>query len=520
VHHEGQPTAILARTIKGYGLGEAGEGRNITHQQKKLDYDELRHFRDRFDIPIPDSKLDEAPFYRPERGSAEYEYLMARRAALGGPVPRRRVRAPKMKPLKPEIFVEFDKGTGDREAATTMVLVRMLTRLMDDKDIGKFIVPIVPDEARTFGMDALFRKYGIYSHPGQRYEPVDSHMFLYYRESKDGQILEEGITEAGSMASFTAAGTANVTHGVNTIPFYLFYSMFGFQRIGDLAWACGDSRCRGFLVGCTAGRTTLAGEGLQHQDGHSHLLASTIPNLVAYDPAFAYEIAAIVRGGIRRMYIEREPVFYYITVQNEPYEHPPKPDGVEEGILKGLYKFRPANKPGKKPRIHLFGSASILREALKAQERLAADFGVAADVWSATSYNELRREALACERWNLLNPGTEPKVPYVTQVLSDEPWPVVATGDYMKAVPDQIARWVPNGIFPLGTDGFGRSEARAELRDYFEVDARYTTLAALKELSRIGKYDASKLASAAKKLKIDPKKLDPTASTRMKSVSD
>jgi len=519
VHHEGQPTVVLARTIKGYGLGETGEGRNITHQQKKLDYDELRHFRDRFDIPIPDDKLDAAPFYRPAKGSEEYEYLMEKRAALGGSVPRRRVRAPKMKPLKPEIFVEFDKGTGDREAATTMVLVRMLTRLLDDKAIGKFIVPIVPDEARTFGMDALFRKYGIYAHSGQRYEPVDSHLFLYYRESTDGQILEEGITEAGSMASFTAAGTANVTHAVNTIPFYLFYSMFGFQRIGDMAWACGDSRGRGFLVGCTAGRTTLAGEGLQHQDGHSHLLASTVPNLVAYDPAFAFEIAAIVRDGIRRMYIEREPVFYYITVQNEPYEQPAKPDGVDEGILKGLYKFRPAGKPGKKPRMHLFGSASILREALKAQEMLAADYGVAADVWSATSYSQLRREALACERWNLLNPGKDPKVPYVTQILADQAYPIVATGDYMKAVPDQISRWVPNGLFPLGTDGFGRSDARADLRDYFEVDARFTTLAALQELARIGKFDATKLPAAARKLDIDPDKLDPTAPPKAKTVS-
>lgn len=520
MQHEGQPTVILARTIKGYGLGEAGEGRNITHQQKKLDYDELRHFRDRFDIPIPDDKLDEAPFYRPDKKSEEYQYLMDCRSRLGGFVPRRRVRASTMKPLKPEIFVEFDKGTGDREAATTMVLVRMLTRLMDDKDIGKLIVPIVPDEARTFGMDALFRKYGIYAHTGQRYEPVDSHLFLYYRESKDGQILEEGITEAGSMASFTAAGTANVTHAVNTIPFYLFYSMFGFQRIGDSAWACADSRCRGFLIGCTAGRTTLAGEGLQHQDGHSHLLASTYPNLIAYDPAFAYEIAAIVRDGIRRMYIDREPVFYYVTVQNEPYEQPAKPEGVDEGILKGLYKYRAAEEPGDKPRIHLFGSASILREALKAQEMLASDYGVAADVWSATSYSELRREALACERWNLLNPGEESRVPYVSQVLADEAYPIVATGDYMKAVPDQIARWVPGGIFPLGTDGFGRSEARAELRDYFEIDARYTTLAALHALAQTGKFDAKKLPAAAKKLEIDPGKLDPAVPPTSTTVSD
>jgi len=509
--HEGQPTVVLARTIKGYGLGEAGEGRNITHQQKKLDYDELRHFRDRFDIPIADDVLDEAPFYRPDKKSEEYQYLIERRRELGGFVPLRRVRAAKMKPLKPEIFVEFEKGTGDRDAATTMVIVRMLSRLMDDKAIGKLIVPIVPDEARTFGMDALFRKYGIYAHGGQRYEPVDSHMFLYYRESRDGQILEEGITEAGSMASFTAAGTANVTHSVNTIPFYLFYSMFGFQRIGDFAWAFGDSRGRGFLVGCTAGRTTLAGEGLQHQDGHSHVLASTIPNLVAYDPAYGYEIAAIVRDGIRRMYVDRDNVFYYISVQNEVYQHPAKPDGVDDGILKGLYKLRPAEKPGKKPRIHLFGSGSILREALKAQKILAKDYGVAADVWSATSYNELRREALACERHNLLHPGEKPRVPYVSQVLADEPYPIVATGDYMKIVPEQIARWVPGAFHPLGTDGFGRSEARAELRDHFEVDARYVTLAALRLLAAQGKFDASKLPEAVKKLEINPAKFDPMA---------
>ena len=511
VEHEGQPTVILARTIKGYGLGEAAEGRNVTHQQKKLDEEALRLFRDRFEIPIPDDQLEDAPFYRPEESSEEYKYMMEQRQALGGFVPRRRVRASLLKPPKPELFAEFLDGTGDREAATTMMLVRLLARLMDDKELGKLIVPIIPDEARTFGMDALFRKYGIYAHAGQRYEPVDSHLLLYYRESKDGQIIEEGITEAGAMASFAAAGTANVTHGINTIPFFLFYSMFGFQRIGDSAWACADARCRGFLIGCTAGRTTLAGEGLQHQDGHSHVLASTFPNIMPYDPAFAYEIATIVRDGIRRMYYEREPVFYYITVQNEPYVHPPMPDGVEEGILKGLYKFRPAENPGNKPRVHLFGSGSILRSALGAQQLLDEKFGVAADVWSATSYTLLRREALACERWNLLHPGETPRVPYVTSLLTEEPYPIVATGDYMKAVPDQIARWVPAGFHPLGTDGFGRSDARAELRDYFEVDARYTTLAALSELAKIGQFDAAKLATAVETLGINPDKADPTA---------
>ncbi len=508
--HEGQPTVILARTIKGYGLGEAGEGRNTTHQQKKMDFDEMRLFRDRFDIPIPDDQLEEAPFYRPDDKSEEVEYLREYRRRLGGFVPRRRVRALPITPPGDDVYGEFFQGTGDREIATTMAMVRLLTRLMDDKEIGKLIVPIVPDEARTFGMDSLFRKYGIYAHRGQQYEPVDSHLLLYYRETKDGQILEEGITEAGSMASFAAAGSANVTFGINTIPFFFFYSMFGFQRIGDFAWACGDARVRGFLVGCTAGRTTLAGEGLQHQDGHSHVLSSTVPNVISYDPAYAYEIAVIVRDGIRRMYKDREPVFYYLTVGNEVYAHPAMPEGVEEGILKGLYKFRAAEKPGKKPRVHLFGSGAIFREALAAADILADRFGVAADVWSVPSYTLLRREALACERWNLLHPAEPPRIPYVTRMLADEPWPVIATSDYMKVIPDQIARWVPGGLYPLGTDGYGRSESRKDLRDYFEVDGRYAALAALQQLARIGRFDRAKLADAAKTLNINPDKFDPT----------
>jgi len=552
VEHRERPTVILARTIKGYGMGEAGEGRNVTHQQKKLNYEELRTFRDRFAIPIADKDLEEAPFYRPPADSDEYKYLLERRQERGGVVPRRRVRAAPLKAPKRDMFKEFLQSSGDREAATTMALVRMLTRLMDDPELGKLIVPIVPDEARTFGMDALFRKYGIYSHVGQTYEPVDSHLLLYYRESKDGQILEEGITEAGSMASFTAAGTANVTHGLNMIPFFLFYSMFGFQRIGDSAWAAADSRTRGFLIGCTAGRTTLAGEGLQHQDGHSHLLASTIPNLVSYDPAFAYEIAIIVQDGIRRMYEDGEPVYYYITVQNEPYVQPAMPEGVEEGILKGIYKYRaagerhggtkgrrhegPESGPESGPeraRVHLFGSGSIIREALKAQEVLADQFNVAADVWSVTSYNLLRRDALACERWNLLNPDASPRVPYIAQVLADEPHPthtpaltpVIATSDYMKAVPDQIARWVPGGMHPLGTDGFGRSEARAQLRDCFEIDHKYVTLAALQRLAAIeggqdgdAGFPANKLKAAAESLGIDAAKINPLdAPTRRQS---
>ncbi len=516
----GKPTVILARTIKGYGLGEAGEGRNITHQQKKLNYEEMVQFRDRFDIPIRDEQIEDAPFYRPPSESAEYQYMKEHREALGGYVPQRRVRAVPIAPPADDLFGEFDEGSGDREVATTMAFVRLLNRLMDDKEIGKLIVPIVPDEARTFGMDALFRKYGIYAHRGQLYEPVDSHLLLYYRESQRGQLLEEGITEAGAMASFMAAGTAAVTHGVNTIPFYLFYSMFGFQRIGDQAWACGDARCRGFLIGCTAGRTTLAGEGLQHQDGHSHLLASTVPNLISYDPAFAYEIPVIVRDGVERMYHKREAVFYYITVENEPYLQPAKPEGADEGILKGLYKFRPASEPKGRPRVHLFGSGAILREALHAQEILDTKFGVAADVWSATSYSQLRREALSCERWNLLHPTDEPKVPYVTQLLADEPYPVVATSDYIKAVPDQIARWVPGGLRPLGTDGFGRSEARAQLRDYFEVDAKHTALAALMQLASIDQFDRAKLADAIKTLDIDPDKFNPVDPPRPETLPE
>ena len=520
VDHKGSPTVILARTIKGYGLGEAGEGRNITHQQKKLNLEELKHFRDRFDIPIRDDELEETPFYRPSKHSEEFRYLIDRREALGGFVPKRRVRAAPLATPSISVFDEFLKGTGDREAATTMAVVRLIARLMDDKDIGKLIVPIVPDEARTFGMDALFRKYGIYAHAGQKYEPVDSHLLMYYRESRDGQILEEGITEAGSMASFTAAGTANVTFGINTIPFYLFYSMFGFQRIGDSAWACADARCRGFLIGCTAGRTTLAGEGLQHQDGHSHVLASTVPSLISYDPAYAYEIAIIVRDGIRRMYELREPVFYYLTVSNEPYVQPPIPDGVEEGVLEGIYKIRDAGKTDGKPRVHLFGSGSIIREAIKAQKTLDEQFDVAADVWSVTSYSQLRREALACERWNLLHPAKPPRVPYITRILSGQPYPVVATSDYMKSVPDQIARWLPGPFLPLGTDGFGRSEARSQLRDYFEIDARYTTLAALKVLSETDRVPKARLADAMKKLDIDPDKLDPIAPPKPDTLHD
>ncbi|PYR55515.1 MAG: pyruvate dehydrogenase (acetyl-transferring), homodimeric type, partial [Acidobacteria bacterium] len=421
IDHKGAPTVILARTIKGYGLGEAGEGKNITHQQKKMNEEELRAFRTRFGIPISDAEIAKTPFYRPAEDSIETKYLRDRRQALGGYVPSRKVRSEPLKVVPAELFEEFLKGTDGRKASTTMVFVRMLSKLLRDQDIGRLVVPIVPDEARTFGMEALFRAVGIYSHAGQMYEPVDMDTLLYYKEASDGQILEEGITEAGSMSSFIAAGTAYATHGVNTIPFFIYYSMFGFQRIGDLIWAAADSRTRGFLLGGTSGRTTLAGEGLQHQDGNSQLLAYPVPNVISYDPAFAYEMAVIIQDGIRRMYVDRESIFYYLTVMNEQYAMPAMPDGVREGILKGLYRFRAASKPDGAARAQLFGSGAILPEVIKAQEILESKFNIGADVWSVTSYSELYREGHACERWNMLHPGDAPKVPYVTQCLKDAP---------------------------------------------------------------------------------------------------
>ncbi len=507
--HRGQPTVVLARTIKGYGLGEAGEGRNITHQQKKLNDDELKVFRDRFDIPVTDREIKNAPFCRFEKGSREYEYMMERRRALGGFVPRRAVRAAPLKAPSLELFAEFLKGSGAQKASTTMALMRMLARLLSDKQIGKLVVPIVPDEARTFGMEALFRTYGIYAHGGQLYEPVDHTQLMRYEERKNGQILEEGITEAGSMASFTAAGTAYASHGVSTIPFFIYYSMFGFQRIGDSIWAAADMRVRGFLVGGTAGRTTLNGEGLQHQDGHSHVHASTVPTCAAYDPAYAYELAVIIQDGIRRMYENGEDCFYYITVYNEPYEMAPMPEGAPPGILRGLYRFRAAENPGKSPRIHLFGSGPLLREAVRAQAMLAEKFGVAADVWSATSYNELYRDALRCERWNRLHPGETPRVPHVRAALGEDRWPVVATSDYVKAIPQRLATWLPQGICALGTDGFGRSETRENLRRHFETDAEHVAYAALCELARVGTFDKAKLGAAAKELGINAEAIDP-----------
>jgi len=510
--HKDTPSVILARTIKGYGLGEAGEGRNITHQQKKLNEEELREFRSRFGIPVSDEEIADAPFHRLPEHSPEMEYLMRRRKELGGPVPKRIVKCRPLSAPGEDLFQEFMEGTGDREMATTMVLVRMLSKLMRDSNIGKLIVPIVPDEARTFGMESLFRQVGIYSHVGQLYEPVDKETLLYYKEAQDGQILEEGITEAGSISSFIAAGTSYAAQCINVIPFFLFYSMFGFQRIGDLIWAAGDSRCRGFLVGGTSGRTTLAGEGLQHQDGQSHLLAFPVPNLLCYDPAFAYEIAVIVREGIRRMYEEQESVFYYLTVTNEFYPMPAMPEGIKDGILKGMYRFRASAKKGARLRAQLLGSGAILREAVRAQAMLEEKYGVAADVWSVTSYKELYRDGHDVERWNMLHPLETPRLPYVTQCLSDAPGVFVAASDYIRALPDSIARWVPRPLVSLGTDGYGRSENRQGLRDFFEVDARFITLAALAALAREGQVDAGVVRQAMIDMGIDSEKANPMVS--------
>ena len=512
VEHKGAPTVVIARTIKGYGLGEAGEGKNITHQQKKMNEDELRAFRTRFGIPISDADIHSTPFYRPAEESGEIRYMRERRTALGGFIPNRKTRSAPLAPVAHDVFEEFSKGTDGRKASTTMVFVRLLSKLMRDKDIGRLVVPIVPDEARTFGMEALFRQVGIYSHVGQVYEPVDMDTLLYYKEASDGQILEEGITEAGSMSSFIAAGTAYATHGVNTIPFFIYYSMFGFQRIGDLIWAAADSRTRGFMLGGTAGRTTLAGEGLQHQDGNSHLFAMVYPNCVAYDPAFAYEIAVIIEDGIRRMYVDQESIFYYLTVMNEQYVMPAMPEGSHDGILRGMYRFRQTAKQDATRRAQLFGSGAILPEVIKAQEILESTYDVGADVWSVTSYSELYRDGHACERWNMLHPGEPSRVPYVTSCLQNAPGVLIAASDYVKALPDAIDRWLPRPLTALGTDGFGRSESRASLRDFFEVDHRYVVVATLAALAREGAVERSVVQQAIQAFGIDAEKSNPAIS--------
>jgi pyruvate dehydrogenase E1 component len=507
VAHQGRPTVILAKTIKGYGMGRAGEGQNITHQQKKLDAEDLREFRDRFDIPVADEELDKLPFRRPPANSPEAQYLQERRQALGGYLPTRRSKAPALVAPALDSFKTFLEGTGERDASTTMVLVRLLTQLMRDKTIGAHVVPIVPDEARTFGMEGMFRQFAIYSSVGQLYTPQDADQLMYYREDKKGQILEEGINEAGSLCSWMAAGTAYANHGVPMIPFYLFYSMFGFQRVGDFAWAAGDMQARGFLVGCTAGRTTLAGEGLQHQDGHSHLVASTIPNCVAYDPAYGYELAVIIRDGLRRMIERQENVYYYLTCMNENYVHPPMPEGAQAGIIKGMYRLRAGRDV--EPRVQLLGSGTILREVLAAAELLESEFNVTADVWSVTSFSELRRDGLEADRWNLMHPGSERRQGHVETSFEGVRGPFVAATDYMKTVPDQIRAWVPGRYVVLGTDGFGRSDGRAALRHFFEVDAKHIAHAALRALLEEKQIKPAAMKAAQKKLGIDPDKPDP-----------
>ena len=509
VNHEGQPSVILAKTIKGYGTG-AGQGQNTAHNTKKVDIDSLKKFRDRFDIPVNDDELEKLPFFKPEEGSAEYKYLHARREALGGYMPQRRVESKRV-PVPPlDTLKAILDGTGDREISTTMAFVRILSQLVKDKELGPRIVPIVPDEARTFGMEGMFRQLGIYSSVGQLYEPVDKDQVMFYREDKKGQILEEGINEAGAMSSWIAAGTAYSTHNQPMLPFYIFYSMFGFQRIGDLAWAAGDSRAKGFLIGGTAGRTTLNGEGLQHEDGHSHLLASTIPNCRSYDPTYGYELAVIIREGARRMMEEQENVYYYLTVMNEAYTQPamPKGKGVEDGIMRGMYLLDSTGKPGDL-HVQLMGSGTILREVREAAAILKSDFGVSADIWSVTSFNELRRDGLAVERDNRLHPTRKPKTSFVEQCLDKRQGPVIAATDYMKLYADQIRQWVPAPYKVLGTDGFGRSDSRSKLRHFFEVDRHWVAYTALSALVEQGKLKPKVLTDALKAFGLDADKPNP-----------
>jgi pyruvate dehydrogenase E1 component len=510
--HRGQPTVILAKTIKGYGLGKQGQAKNPTHQLKKVDTSTIKEMRDRLRIPIPDEKLDELPFYIPPADSPEMKYLHERRKSLGGYLPRRRMKADQVPAVPPlSSFEQILKGSGEgREISTTMAFVRVLTALIRDKEFGKHVVPIVPDEARTFGMEGMFRQLGIYSSEGQKYEPVDRDQVMYYREDKAGQILEEGITEAGAFCSWIAAATSYSHSNLAMVPFFTFYSMFGFQRVGDLAWAAGDQRARGFLLGATAGRTTLNGEGLQHEDGHSHILSSVVPNCVSYDPTYGYEVAVIIHDGLRRMVTDQEDVFYYLTLMNENYEHPAMPQGAEQGIIKGAYLLRESTAKAKL-RVQLMGSGTILREVLAGAALLESDWGVAADVWSATSFTELRRDGLAADRWNMLHPEAKPRVPYITGLLSQRAGPVIAASDYLKAFADQIRPFIPRERVyrVLGTDGFGRSDSRAKLRHFFEVNRHFVAIAALKALADQGEGKPKAVADAIKKYGIDPEKADP-----------
>ena len=508
VETTGRPTVILAQTIKGYGLGEAGEGRNVTHQQKKLNEEELREFRTRFGIPISDDEVAKAPFYKPPEDSYEMRYLRERREALGGSAPSRPVEHPTTEVPRIDAYQEFLGGSGEKALSTTMAFVRLLRKLCKDQQIGKHVVPIVPDESRTFGMEGMFREIGIYAHAGQLYEPVDSDQFLYYKEARDGQILEEGITEAGSMSSFIAAGTAYSQHGINMIPFFIYYSMFGFQRIGDLIWAASDCRAKGFMIGATAGRTTLNGEGLQHQDGHSLLNAVAFPNVRAFDPAYAYEVAVIVLDGLKRMYEDGENAIYYITVENENYAMPVMPEGAEEGIIRGMYRLKSQDTDGPH-RVQLFGSGAILRSVIEAQQILAEKYQVASDVWSVTSYTQLAREAQACQRRNMLHPTQPAETSYLEQTLSGVDGPFIAASDYVRSVSEQIAGFVPGDYFVLGTDGMGRSETRDALRRHFEVDAAAIVTAALSRLQQAGKFSAEDVAAAIADLGVDPDKVDP-----------
>jgi len=507
--HKDQPTLILTKTVKGYGMGPAGEGQNTTHSQKKMNMEALDAFAKRFNIPVTDEQIEKAEYYKPAEDSEEMKYMQARRQALGGYLPSRTHLAAPLEVPELSTFDALLQGSGEREMSTTMAFVRILTSLARDKKIGKNVVPIVPDEARTFGMEGMFRQLGIYSSVGQLYEPQDKSQVMFYKEDKNGQILEEGINEAGAMSSWIAAATAYSSHGVNMIPFYIYYSMFGFQRIGDLAWAAGDMQARGFLIGATAGRTTLAGEGLQHQDGHSLIVASTIPNCVAYDPCFAYELAVIIHDGMHRMVQQQENVYYYITTMNENYTMPTMPKGAEEGIKKGMYCFSQDKAKKGEKKVQLFGSGTILREVIEAAELLKNDWKVSADVWSITSYNELAREAVDCERWNMLNPSKKPRVPYITKQLEKSEGPVIASSDYIRTVSNQVRQYVPATYTVLGTDGFGRSDTRNNLRRHFEVNSHYVTVAALKTLADEGTIPTSKVSEAIKKYGIDTKKPNP-----------
>jgi pyruvate dehydrogenase E1 component len=501
-NHRGQPTVILAKTVKGYGMGVSGEGQMITHQAKKMTEDALFTFRDRFELPLTDQQVRTAEYYKPPEDSPEMQYLRERRAALGGSLPVRRRRAEPLPVPGLDTFQSQLEGTGEREISTTMAFVRVLAALLRDRQFGRHIVPIVPDESRTFGMEGLFRQVGIYSPVGQLYQPQDSEQLMFYKEDEHGQILEEGISEAGSISSFIAAGTSYSAHNVQMVPFYIYYSMFGYQRVGDLVWAAGDSRTRGFMLGGTAGRTTLNGEGLQHADGHSHVLFQVVPNCRAYDPTFAYEVAVIIQEGLRRMVGEQEDVFYYLTLMNENYRHPAMPDGAEDGILRGMYQLREGSGDG--PRVQLLGSGTILGEVIAAAELLESEFAVAADVWSATSFTELRRDGIEVERWNMLHPASEPRRAYVSECLAGRGGPIVASTDYIRAFPDQIRQWVPAPYRVLGTDGFGRSDYRAALRRFFEIDRHYVAVAALKELADLGSIEQARVQQALERYKIDP----------------